>query len=315
MRCLGEIGGRQHAERLVAHLLTKEISTHIESAGANTDRWEIWVREEDRLQFAVDQLREFKQNPEAPKYEAAIAKAREILREQKSKHVAAAKNIRKIKTVVRPSMVSGRGLPPMTMTLLILCVVLSMVSNFMAPSLNNGWGTTIVDNLGFVDVAAYEKTQNPAVSLMNGQLWRMITPIFLHGDMLHLAMNMFGLVVFGRVLERLMGTPKFAVFVLILAIVPNLLQGLMPPQLHGSPIFVGFSGVVYGFLGYVWVRSTLNPMFGIAVPLPFIILAVGMIVLGLSGTMPDWRYADLCHLGGIATGALIGFVAEKGNAA
>lgn len=311
MRCLGEIDGRQNAERLVAHLLTNDVSTHIESAGADSDRWELWVREEDRLNFAVTELETFKADPNHDRYAGVVDKAKQILLAQKQLRVEAAKNIQKMDMVVRPGMLGGGRLPPLTLTLLILCIVLGLISQFGDLSEGNTWGIAVMRHLSFVDLPLFLETEDPLANIRLGQVWRIITPIFLHGGAIHLAMNMFGLVIFGRLIERLMGTPRFAVFVLALAILPNLLQGLMPSSLGGNPLFVGISGVVYGFVGYVWIRDRLNPNFGISIPMPFIVIMVGMMVVGLSGAVEGWNLADLCHLGGMLVGGLVGFASES----
>lgn len=311
MRCLGEIDGRQNAERLVAHLLTNDVSTHIESAGADSDRWELWVREEDRLNFAVTELQTFKADPNHDRYAGVVDKAKQILLAQKQLRVEAAKNIQKMDMVVRPGMLGGGRLPPLTLTLLILCIVLGLISQFGDLSEGNTWGIAVMRHLSFVDLPLFLETEDPLANIRLGQVWRIITPIFLHGGAIHLAMNMFGLVIFGRLIERLMGTPRFAVFVLALAILPNLLQGLMPSSLGGNPLFVGISGVVYGFVGYVWIRDRLNPNFGISIPMPFIVIMVGMMVVGLSGAVEGWNLADLCHLGGMLVGGLVGFASES----
>lgn len=315
MRCLGEISGRRYAECFVAHLLVNNVSTHIETSGdASLDRWEVWVRDEDRLAFAVDELKAFTANPDDPRYAGAIEQASQLIRAQEQKRLQAAKNIRTIEPVVRPNMLGSGRLPPLTLTLLILCIALGLLSNFGNPGPNNTIGITIFQQLSFIEPGLYDPAKgNAAASLLQGQVWRAVTPALLHGDIFHLAMNMFGLVIFGRILERLMGTPRFAAFVFVLALVPNLFQGLMPESLHGSPYFVGISGVIYGFLGYVWIRSSLNPGFGISVPFPFIVLAVGSIALGLSGAIPGWRLADLCHLGGLLVGLLVGYASEGGR--
>lgn len=311
MRCLGEIEGRQNAERLVAHLLTNDVSTHIESAGADSDRWELWVREEDRLNYAVAELDAFRADPNHDRYAGVVDKAKQILLEQEQQRIEAAKNIQKVEMVVRPGMLGGGRLPPLTLTLLILCIALGLISQFGSLSEGNTWGIAIMRYLSFVELPSFIESSDPLASIRQGQVWRIITPIFLHASPLHLAMNMFGLVIFGRLIERLMGTPRFAVFVLALAVLPNLLQGLMPSSLGGNPIFVGISGVVYGFVGYVWIRDRLNPNFGISIPMPFIVIMVGMIVVGLSGAIEGWRYADLCHLGGLLVGGMIGFASES----
>ncbi|MEZ6080712.1 MAG: rhomboid family intramembrane serine protease [Pirellulaceae bacterium] len=81
--------------------------------------------------------------------------------------------------------------------------------------------------------------------------------------------------------------------------------------MHGSPAFGGISGVLYGLFGYVWVRSSLDPSLGISIPFPIVVIFVGMIVVGLSGVVPNWQFADLCHLGGLLIGSAVAFAAER----
>ncbi len=313
MRCLGQINGRSSAESFVAYLLTQDVSTHIEALeGAQNgsgDRWELWVRDEDKLELAQQELSHFLSNPRDEKYANALTKAKDILAEKDKRRQQVAKNIKRV-DMRRTAGLSGGRLPPLTLTLLILAILVGLVSSFGSPT--NEWGVSVIQELSFVSPADYISSNNdPAASIKRGELWRIITPIFLHGNILHLAMNMFILISFGRIVERLVGTPKFALFVLLLSIGPNLLQGLSPAWMHGSPHFVGISGVLYGFFGYIWVRSAINPHLGVSIPFPFVIILVGMIVVGLSGAVPNWPFAELCHLGGLVIGCAIGFASEQ----
>ena len=72
MRFLGEINGRKSAEQFVAFLLTENIDTHLELARQGSDDWEIWVREEDRMDQAERELRTFLVNRSDPKYANAV---------------------------------------------------------------------------------------------------------------------------------------------------------------------------------------------------------------------------------------------------
>jgi GlpG protein len=313
MRCLGQINGRGSAESFVAYLLTQQITTQIECLDEANDRWEVWVRDEDKLQQANAELRAFESNPSDPKYAQALSEARAILQQKEKARQQAARNIRRIDTSRRPGMMGGGGgLPPLTLTLLILCVAVSLLTSFGRPGPTNDWGRSALEELRFVSPEDYQKSnEDPAASLKRGELWRAITPIFLHLSMIHLAMNMFVLISFGRMVERWVGTPRFAVFVLLLAIGPNLLQGLSPAWMQGSPMFGGLSGVLYGLFGYVWIRSMLNPSLGVSIPLPIVLIFVGMIAVGLSGAVPNWPFAELCHLGGLVIGSALAFASEQ----
>ncbi len=318
MRSLGQIDGRKPTEQFVAYLLTQKIKTHIEGVEGKPDCWEVWIRNEDQLAEANKHLLAFKENPTDSRYELAIKEATRLLESELKARQTAAKNIRRMDTS-GPTRLNRGGIPPLTLTLVILAVVVSFTTNFMdlRRSQNNKWGEVFVNQLSFVEPAAWNRTKDPAASLKRGEIWRVVTPIFMHGSIIHLAFNMFMLISLGRRTERIQGTPKFAVFVLMLAVFPNLLQGLMPLSLGGSPIFVGISGVVYGLFGYIWIRSSRHPEMGIIIPMPMVVVVVGLIVLGFAASMSTaevasgWRLANFCHLGGLLVGIAVAYASEK----
>jgi GlpG protein len=315
MRSLGQIDGRKPTEQFVAYLLTQKIKTHIEGIEGQPDRWEVWVRNEDQLANARLELAAFHQNPLDARYETAMKDATRLLEAEQKARQAASRNIRRIDTSGASRLSRGK-IPPLTLTLAILAALVSLLSGFMAPRENNKWGQAIINELSFVKPADLKASNNdPAASLKRGELWRIITPIFMHGSMLHLAMNLFLLVSLGRLAERIQGTPKFALFILMLAVFPNLLQGLSPEWMRGSPNFVGISGVVYGLFGYIWIRSTLHPEMGIVIPMPMVVIFVGTIVLGfavgVTEAVPGWNLADLCHLGGLVVGVAVAYSSEQ----
>ncbi len=308
MRCLGSIQGQQSAERFVAYLLTIDISTQIDALPDNNDTWEIWVRDEDLLQRARDELTEFQRDPTASRYVEAIPKASQLLEQREKQRQQMAKNVKRVEPAARPGFTSGK-IPPLTLTLLLLSIAVGIVTEFARPT--NEFGASVLQRLSFVSPEdILESNGDPAASLKRGQIWRAITPIFIHIGILHLAMNGFMLVSFGRLVERWIGTPKFALMILALAVVPNLLQGLSPEWMRGSYNFGGISGVVYGLFGYVWLRTSINPSHGISIPFPMVVLFVGLIVLGMSGVIPELRLADLAHLGGLMVGAAFGYASE-----
>lgn len=313
MRCLGEIKGRRSAEQFVAHLLVLEIETHIEAIDPEKDQWEIWVKDEDNLEVANREYKHYLNFSSDPKFEAALEKANAILLDREKQRLDSIPT-REEPESRTPKLLKGRPrLLPLTTTLLVLCVVVSFSTNFSSPSQTNDFGQTVFGQLSFLAPAHREAEEVFAgASLQRGELWRAITPIFLHINPLHLAVNMFMLVSLGRLVEYWVGTPRYAMMVLVLAIVPNLLQGLLPEMLRGSPDFGGISGVLYGLFGYVWIRTSLNPKHGLAIPLPIVLLLLGLVAFGISGVFgADWKMADVAHCGGLVLGCLIGYWSEQ----
>ena len=150
---------------------------------------------------------------------------------------------------------------------------------------------------------------DPAASLKRGEVWRLLTPIFLHGSPIHLFMNMLALVAFGRLTERLIGTPRYALLILILGVLPMLLACMMPMNLDGSPFTVGISGVIYGLVAYLWLLSSQRPDLGFRIPDGLVGFMLMFIVLGFAGLIPG--ISNWGHLGGFLVGLALALMERR----
>lgn len=90
-----------------------------------------------------------------------------------------------------------------------------------------------------------------------GEIWRLITPAFLHADIFHLLFNMIWLAILGKQIERRIGMWRYLLFIGIAAIITNISQYLMT-----GVNFLGFSGVVCAMITFVWVRQRKTPWEG-----------------------------------------------------
>lgn len=329
MRSLTTIEGKSDAESFVAYLLTLGISTHVEpvstasnpDANASTpDSWEVWIKNEDRLDQAKQELAAFQSNPNDPKYATALRQANQILKEQREEARLRQRNIQTPRLdSSRSAMFSGK-IPPLTQCLIILCCVLSFLTAFSKPAPENRLGNSIVKQLQFVDMNLYAKSKDPAASIKKGELWRILTPAFLHGDPLHLLMNMLALASLGRLVERMIGTPRYAILLVLLALGSHLPQGLFEENLFGikglsgSPNFVGISGVVMGLFGYLAVKTQLRPDLGFTLSMQSYLMVGILLIMGFAGEMfgnvGNLHMANFAHLGGLVAGVLIGFISE-----
>ena len=138
-----------------------------------------------------------------------------------------------------------------------------------------------------------------------GMIWQFVTHQFLHGSLLHLLVNMFGLWFAGRVLENLLGGWKFLLFYLTCGIIGGIFQLVIAP----GPILIGASGAV---CGVVAAFSALYPEMQITALLFFvlpirmrakwlgrIIVAVSVLLI-LTGLMGN--VGNAAHLGGALAG-------------
>lgn len=140
--------------------------------------------------------------------------------------------------------------------------------------------------------------------------WQLVTYSFLHGGLMHLAFNMFGLWMFGGELERVWGARRVAMayFASVVsgAVVQLLAGGLFGPE--GGPV-VGASAGVFGLmLAYALVFPNRTIMLLIPpIPMParvfVVVYAVAELVFGVTGTMAG--VAHFAHLGGLLGGWLV----------
>src|SRR5262249_59186858 len=116
---------------------------------------------------------------------------------------------------------------------------------------------------------------NPLLpELKRGELWRVVTPAFIHISEWHLLFNMLCLIWLGTQLERRYGTGRFALLVLLMAVPSHLcqyffpavsLEGWRPVVAQPMPLFGGMSGVLYGLFGFVWMKAVYEPGCGLYV--------------------------------------------------
>jgi rhomboid protease GluP len=83
--------------------------------------------------------------------------------------------------------------------------------------------------------------------VMEGEYWRLVTPIFMHGGFTHVLFNSFSLVLFAPALERLLGKGKFILVYLVSGILANVATLLLEPLTY---VHVGSSGAIFGLFGY-----------------------------------------------------------------
>ncbi|NKB63150.1 MAG: rhomboid family intramembrane serine protease [Gammaproteobacteria bacterium] len=140
--------------------------------------------------------------------------------------------------------------------------------------------------------------------IQNGEIWRLITPIFLHFGIFHLIFNMLWTWELGKIIESRQGAIWLILTTLLIAVISNLAQYLVT-----GPVFGGMSGVIYGYLGYVWLQGNYNPGFGIKLNPSVVKLMLGWFLLCWSGLLEKFfglSVANTAHTAGLVSGVVLG---------
>lgn len=308
MRQIGTLQTQTQADRFTAFLVTQGISAVAE---AETQWWTIWVRDEDQVSRARDALEEFRRNPDDARYHGVVREANAVLQAEAKRRDLARKNV----IPVGGGRLGQPGLraTPLTAVVIALCAVLFVFSRFgqEKSSVATRW-------LQFCDVRHVQqanwdpnRTEDRLIDIRRGQWWRLITPILLHDDVLHLLFNMIMFHILARAIEMRKGAARLILLILLIALPSNAAQGLAPSTwgtLSGSPFFLGMSGVVYGLLGYLWMKTVYDPGSGLFVSAGTVVLLLGWMTLCLTGFLGP--IANLAHVCGLLAGMVLGYASS-----
>ncbi|MFC5498521.1 rhomboid family intramembrane serine protease [Caenimonas terrae] len=147
--------------------------------------------------------------------------------------------------------------------------------------------------------------------LASGQFmpWQLATYAFLHGGLMHLAFNMYGLWMFGSELERVWGPRRLAVFYAASVLAAALAELLVSSVIGNLSPTVGASGGLFGLLmGFAMLfpqRRIVLLIPPIPMPAWVFVLVYGVIELTLGVTGTQAGVAHFAHLGGLLGGWLV----------
>lgn len=146
-----------------------------------------------------------------------------------------------------------------------------------------------------------------SVLIQSGQYWRLVTPIFLHFGIIHLLFNALWLMLIGQRIELFESRSQLLVLVVVTGVAGNLAQFWWQPLIP----FGGMSGVVYGLLGYLWLRYQLKPHPAYFLPPGIMLFMLIWLAIGFTPLM-EWLFgvgvANFAHLGGLISGFFLALV-------
>lgn len=141
---------------------------------------------------------------------------------------------------------------------------------------------------------------------LDGQWWRLFTSMWLHGGLIHVAANMYGLWGFGGITERIYGRGRYALIYLATGIASSIASVAW----HANPtISVGASGAIFGVVGaLVWPfyrkRLKLPPPVMNSMFRNIVMVIIVNLIIGASVPVID----NAAHVGGLAAGLILGII-------
>lgn len=162
-----------------------------------------------------------------------------------------------------------------------------------------------ISGLGFLSFKASDLMTwgaNHGPSIDEGEYWRLFTSIFLHGGIMHLAANVFGLLLIGTLLEPLLDRKIF----LSLYILMGIAASLTSVWWHAATVSVGASGAIFGLYG-ILIAFLLTKVYSEKLSkalLGTMLLFIGFnLLMGLKGGIDN-----AAHIGGLLSGFLLGVI-------
>ena len=179
------------------------------------------------------------------------------------------------------------GGAPLTVAIIVVCVLVTIVELTQGLGLNGGGNAQIAVDLGLF---------GPFVA--DGQWYRIITAAFVHAGLIHLIFNMIVLWWLGGALERYAGSTRMGLVFLSSVVWGSAGALLMAPD----ALTVGASGGIYGLMAALLVLERQQGMALLGSGLGVFLL----LNLGLSFIIPGVSIGG--HLGGIVGGFLAAIV-------
>lgn len=320
MRQLGTLSSEPEARRFAAWLVAQRIDAHAEEENG---QWVVWVREEDQLPQARSELERFRENPNDPQYQNATQAAESLKRQEKVKRRQAQSNVVQMRGRWGSA---GPGAPgarraPIVLTLIGLSALVAIVANddtIGGPS-RKAPGA-VYRAITFVDPGPGTREGLPQsnwISVRQGEVWRVVTPIFIHYSLMHIVLNMMWLFSFGSPIEDRRGSLFLLLLVLALAVTSNLGQAAESSWRNQLALFGGMSGVGYGLFGYVAVKAKFDPRERYYLSPGTTFMAMLWFVLCILRDIPPFSsmladaippIANSAHAVGLVMGAVVAYV-------
>jgi GlpG protein len=269
-------------------------SVETEDAPDGTSETVIWVHEDDQLTEARALYEAHKTESATGSSSADLAKAVAARRKQEAdserrRHstVASREKLEYEKTAVAVGWVS------------VVTGVLALAATLWTSFGENRDATNwlIISKLPF-------EPEIVLPEVFQGEVWRLLTPMLLHFDILHLVFNLGWLKTLGSQIESRVGVWHTVGLLLAVHAAATAAQ-----YIFGSSNFGGMSGVNFGLFGYIWMRARFDRWSQWEMPRQEVQVMLVWFVVCFTGLVG--QVANHAHAGGLVAGVLLGWIASR----
>jgi GlpG protein len=263
------------------------------------DGWLVWIYEEDHLARAQAELEAYVRQPDDPRFGEGARKAEEVRRIEAKRDREYRKNFRAVTDQWAGLRMRRR---PLTLALVIVSVVVFVLEqSSLGFKVQNALMITtfhVDPQRGWVD--------DGLDRILSGEVWRLVTPIFLHFGIMHILFNSWAITLEGTMIEASRGTLRLGILVLVSAVLSNLGQYLYMDRAdpQGLHLFGGLSGVGYALFGYLWMKGQYEPEQGMILHPNTITTMLLWLVLCMTGLLGP--IANAAHVVGLLVGVAFG---------
>jgi rhomboid protease GluP len=189
-------------------------------------------------------------------------------------------------------------------TFVILLINLGLYAATVIVSMKLGADNAVMD----VDGRALVMFGAKYIPLIaEGQWWRLLTAGFLHGGLIHIAMNSWVLFSVGAQTEETYGTARYLVLYFI-----STIGGFLASTYFSNSLSVGASAPLFGLIGAMIAAGIrANNAMGSAIRAQYTQWVIYMLVIGL---LPIFNIDTAAHIGGLAAGFGIAWIMDQPGA-
>jgi len=309
MRTIGNLETQTVADRFGDFLYVQGIEHQVEQEDDGT--YSVWILDDDHRVRASELLQKFRAAPEAAEFQTATTAAR-----QQRSGAERAESARR-STVADTARIGYEqhflGTAYLPLVLIVICVAVAIFSQAGDNQLALAPLKISQQYFDHKSGTAYRLPEAVPVldarflpEIRSGQIWRLVTPAFIHFGLLHLLFNLMWLRDLGTFIENRFGAVYLGSFILITAVLSNLAQSAW-----GNPNFGGMSGVNYALFGFLWIRGKYDRHVAWQLNKNIVYTMLIWFVLCLIPEFFGVSVANTAHAVGLAAGMLWGYVSAK----